>query len=660
MFNAFGLKAATAPAKAGKSLLLPVIFIVMVKRVVVIVSVLVCTALSVRAQIRDTVMTLNGVEIIADKVSVFSAGLKIDRIDSATLAVCQGANFSALLAEQTPVFLRSYGPGGISTLAIRGTNSSHAGVFWNGINLNQPNMGMTDLSRISSFEFSDISLQSGGASTLLGSGVMGGSLHLSNEMMFSTPWKSSAYLHWGNSGTMSGGIKVNAGSGKLAYSGSFSGEWNKNNFRYTGFDGKRLRLENALVKSASAIQQFEYRLTKKQRLSAGFWFQTTDRLIPPTVTMSKSDQHQWDQAIRNTLEWSYTGNKQSLVVRSAFIDEKEFYESKSAEIRADYHLNTLLAEVEYKRNFGRQLIFGSGISGHLTRADIPYYQGIEFKSDASVWVAASYNHVATGIKSVLNLRQDFSAGYQIPFCPSLSAEIPVSKNLTTRFSTSRNFRVPTMNDRFWNPGGNPDLHPESSWNLEGGLTYKLKKHKLYQSEMSVDIYTLRLENMIQWVPGESGIWSPLNYQKVWSRGVEISSKTDFSILGFKGYFRLGYNYSPSTYRETTVAVADILDKQLIYIPLHKVVETFYVAKSNWYSMFSYSLVGKRFVQSDNAKSIPKHTSIDIYGGKNILTQKMRFRIQAEIRNVFDVEYQSVLYYPEPGRSFSIKLIVSNL
>lgn len=629
----------------------------MVRRVIVF-FVFIFLVLEISAQQCDSIHTLSGVEIKADKTASFSAGLKVQKIDSAALSIRQGSSIATLLSEQSPVFLRSYGPGGVSTLSVRGTNSSQSAIFWNGLNLSQPNMGMTDLSRISSFEFSDVSLQSGGASSLLGSGVIGGSLNLSNTLQFSSPVQSSVLLAGSTIGRTTAGVKLSTGNTRLAYSGSAVGEWSPNNFKYTDYSGNRVHLDHALVKSASTIHQAEYILNKKQRLAAGIWFQTTDRQIAPTMTMTSSDQQQWDQAIRSSLQWTYTGILQSFLVRSAFVDEKEHYQSENAHIDDFYHLNTLQTEFEYKRYLNEQITLGTGTTGRFIRADVPYYEGIEYHPEGSVWLALSYIHLKSGIKSVVNLRQDFSSGYKIPFCPSFNLEVPVSKHISSSFGVSRNFRVPTMNDRYWIPGGNPDLLPENSWNIQAGGSYMYQRAENIQSKIAIDFYSLLIDNLIQWVPGEDGIWTPQNVQKVWSRGMEISSKTDFQMYGFNGYFRFGYNYTPSTNRESSTNGSDVQNKQLIYIPLHKVVETFYAGKGKYYTMFSYSLTGKRYVQSDNQKSLPAYSLLDFYAGVTLKTAKSGFRLQAEIRNLMNKTYQSVQYYPEPGISFSINLLIS--
>ncbi len=626
-------------------------------RRVVLVFFFVCLVLKISAQINDSIQSLGAVEIKADKISVFSSGMKIEKMDSTTLAIRQGVSIATLLAEQSAVTLRSYGPGGISTLSIRGTNSSQSGVFWNGINLQQPNLGMTDLSRISTFDFSDISLQSGGASELLGSGVIGGSLHLSNVMRYSLPLQSSVLLNYASIGNTTGGLKVSAGSNRLAYTGSVSGDWNKNNFWYTTYLGDRERLEHALVKSVSTIHQAEYILNSKQRLTAGFWYQATDRQIPPTMTMTTNDQQQWDRAIRSSLQWSYTGVKQSFLVRSAFVDEKEHFKSKSSQLDEFYHLNTWQADFEYKRSLGKYFSLGSGVTSHIIRAKVDYYEGIKYQPEGSVWTALAFTSQKHGITSVLNLRQDFSKGYKIPFSPSFSAVIPVIKHISINFNASRNFRVPTMNDKYWIPGGNPNLKPESSWNAEAGIKFNLHTGKLVRSVIVLSVYNSQIDNMIQWIPVTSSLWSPRNVQKVWSRGIEISSRSDWKYAGFNGYFRFGYNYSPSTYKETLPDESTMLNKQLIYIPLHKVQETFFIGRNNYYSMFSFTLTGKRYVRSDNEKSLPSYALFDFYAGTTLKTKKVSFKLQASCRNVLNVTYQSVLHYPEPGRSFAISVII---
>jgi len=95
---------------------------------------------------------------------------------------------------------------------------------------------------------------------------------------------------------------------------------------------------------------------------------------------------------------------------------------------------------------------------------------------------------------------------------------------------------------------------------------------------------------------------------------------------------LGIIYTPSTYRKISANGSDIQNKQLTYIPLHKLVETFYTCKGKYYTMFSYRWQAKRFVQSDNEKSAAGNIPAWFFNaGATFKTTKSGFRLQAEIR-----------------------------
>ncbi len=615
--------------------------------------------LGISAQEVDSVHVLSGVEIKADRISVFSTGLKVEHLDSVSISILPSASIAGLLSAQSCVFLHSNGTTGLSTLTMRGTNASQSAVYWNGINLSQPNMGMTDVSRISSFDFGDVALQSGGASALLGPGVIGGSLHLTNKLRFSQPLQLTVNESASNIGEMGGGLKFSFGNNHIAYLGTVSGANNKNDFYYTTFTGQRERLPHAEVGLFSANQQMEYSINSHQSITAACWYQTTDRQIPPTMTMDTSDQQQWDRALRCSLQWSLSGTKESLSVRTAYIDEKEHFKSETAWLDEWYHISSFLTEIEHKHYFGQRFTLGSGLNAHLIRADVPAYKGIRFQPDASLWIGLVSIIPITGITAAINLRQDVARGYHAPFCPALSANIPLSKKLTVSLSISRNYRIPTMNDRYWIPGGNPNLKSERSVNMESGIAYNFKQTKYFESKLSLNLYSLFVDNLIQWVPGKTGLFEAVNVQKVWSRGLDLSSKTDWHYGRLlKGYFRFAYNYSPSTFEGNKSATADVVDKQLIYVPLHKLNETFYISANDYYSMIVCSFTGKRFVQTDNNKSLPAFSLFDMYVGKNLHAGKKSIRLQLSVRNILNTHYQSMLYYPEPGRSISVNILIT--
>ena len=91
------------------------------------------------------------------------------------------SNLDEFLSSKTAVFIKSYGPGYLSSSSIRGGNAQQTAVIWNGFVINNPLNGMTDLSTIPNSFIDQINLQSGNSAALWGNGGISGGIHLSND-----------------------------------------------------------------------------------------------------------------------------------------------------------------------------------------------------------------------------------------------------------------------------------------------------------------------------------------------------------------------------------------------------------------------------------------------------------------------------------------------
>jgi iron complex outermembrane receptor protein len=67
-----------------------------------------------------------------------NGGYKQTILDSSLLRDYSFASLSDLLSETTPVFIKSYGTGGVATTSFRGTGANHTQIAWNGINISSP------------------------------------------------------------------------------------------------------------------------------------------------------------------------------------------------------------------------------------------------------------------------------------------------------------------------------------------------------------------------------------------------------------------------------------------------------------------------------------------------------------------------------------------
>ena len=87
-----------------------------------------------------------------------------------------------VLQENTPIYIRNYGSGGLATASFRGSNAYHTPVIWNGINIQNPMNGQIDFSAIPVFLSDEISLQYGGNGGVWGSGAMAGLLFINSAI----------------------------------------------------------------------------------------------------------------------------------------------------------------------------------------------------------------------------------------------------------------------------------------------------------------------------------------------------------------------------------------------------------------------------------------------------------------------------------------------
>lgn len=614
-----------------------------------------CLTLSLAAQESppDSSHALHGVEIFAARIEQLQPGLKYMSFDSSLLFRQSSSTLSGLIEGNTSATVRSYGTGGLSTLSLRGTQTTQSGVFWNGFNINQSNIGMSDITLVPAFFFDKVGLQYGGGSAVLGSDIIGGSIQLSNSSDFQSGIRGSVSLDACSYGNYYAGARLSGGNETISAMGAAFLSSSANAFSYQPLTGARLKLEHAEASSAGLIHQIDLKLNRKNYLSVSGWLQRSSREIPATMVMASSTQQQYDESFRTTAQWNHLLEKGRLNVKSAFFSNYLHYTNETANIDARYHLFTYALESDLRKQLSISFWIDAGVSAKNIVADITYYKGIKSRKELAFFASAGKDFLASRLKNILSLRQDFIEGYHPPLCPSIGSEFQLSKASSIFMNASRNFRVPTLNDRYWQPGGNPDLLPETSWNEEIGYSLHLQKAKS-KLKFNVSVYNIVTSNLIQWVAITSDVWSPDNVSKVWCRGAEIESELASSIGKMTAKLKLQYSYTPSTEIETADDNNGFPGKQLIYIPLHKLVSN--LELEMFKTRFNVDLIsnGSRYVTKDNSHSLPAYHLLDISLSRALMIKSTAIFLQFEVKNLFDVSYQEVLYYPEPGRAFFLK------
>lgn len=148
----------------------------MIKRCFVVLSLMLFVFM---AKAQDTIV-LQTVEVVDSPLKKTAEASMERSMDPSLIKRLNTVSMSQLLIQHSPVFIKTYGPGGLATASFRGTTPSHTLVLWNGFRLNTPSLGQVDFSTIPVFMTDNIALQ-WGSSTSSNSGGLGGVVNIENN-----------------------------------------------------------------------------------------------------------------------------------------------------------------------------------------------------------------------------------------------------------------------------------------------------------------------------------------------------------------------------------------------------------------------------------------------------------------------------------------------
>ena len=243
---------------------------------------------------------------------------------------------------------------------------------------------------------------------------------------------------------------------------------------------------------------------------------------------------------------------------------------------------------------------------------------------------------------------------------SLGAEYRIHDDLAVlRLSTAYNVHAPTLNDLYWNPGGNPALQPEKGFSQEAGV--RVRSHRgCFWYTVELTGYYSDIRNWIVWQPvSGSYIWTPRNLQRVRSYGVEAEGSISCVTGSWVNRLQFGYGYTPSVNRTRHGDKDATVNRQLPYIPRHKGHLHYRLEVKGFAFHYGISYTGKRYTTTDESYYTPAYWLHNAslswrIGWRNECAVEIRFVAD----NLLNVYYESTKSYPMPLRNFSGSLLFS--
>lgn len=234
---------------------------------------------------------------------------------------------------------------------------------------------------------------------------------------------------------------------------------------------------------------------------------------------------------------------------------------------------------------------------------------------------------------------------------SLSWRVLPDANLRVRFSYKDAFRLPTFNDLYYSRIGNTNLKPEKARQYNLGVTWRDRFCLFNSFSITTDAYYNRVKDKIVAIP-TMFIWKMMNLGEVDIKGLDVNVHAGITL---KDTYELLLDGSYSF--QKAIDITNEKDKsykdQIPYTPRHS--GSYSASFLNPWVNISYSLTasGVRYMNRQNIKEneIESYVEQNVSLNRNFRLKRCSLRLQADILNIADKQYDIVRYYPMPGRSF---------
>jgi len=211
---------------------------------------------------------------------------------------------------------------------------------------------------------------------------------------------------------------------------------------------------------------------------------------------------------------------------------------------------------------------------------------------------------------------------------------------------SSNYRLPSLNDLYWVPGGNPDLKVENSFSIDLRAQRRFN-WKAFKIKVDATLYYSEIDELIQWLPRNS-IWSAINvkFRNILGQELklDISRKVkDWQISSSAQVFISQQN--PGSATNTKVPYSPNMSGNL-----QLAAET-----KNWLFRYLLNYTDRYFTDEAGDFYMPTYAISDLQAAYRFAHKKLSYSLGLKLQNIGNYPYQILPYRPEPGMNFLLNL-----
>ena len=529
---------------------------------------------------------------------------------------------------------------GLSTASANGLSSAYTAITWKGMQLNSALNGVADLNLIDLSLFDELHFQRPNSKSQKNIGLFSQGIELKNNdstlnaIGFTLSSFSSSRLNY----------KWKKKYKKSDFQVATSLFNSKNNFPYQEIlSGNKdlLRMQNADFQNYSFLSSYSRTLNAFSKLEFSIWLNASERGLPASLTQNISLARQADSSLRSAMTFTHAKAKNELVLSVNHTAETNLYNDTLLKIYGRHLLNKSNFVADFSHMFSTK--WTAKMGGLASNSNV---NSTNYENRFNVFQSSVYTNIEFVERNKWSATIQLKLDYFIDKFSLPNGLIQFKSRWNNKqqidFKLQSLYRFPTLNDLFWNPGGNANLKPENGY-LSEFIWHFDSKNLSWRNGISANY----LKDKIAWRPSNSGIWMPINILE--SRNVAINT---FIQLNISKEFSWNMNLNYQIGQEKRAN--DF--QQAYYLPRFKGNNEFTYQYKSW-KLKSLSNFQSQILASD-AVVIKGFVLAGVLVEKQLLLNQRQVQLGFLADNIFNYKYQSIAYRAMPGINFKLSLNIN--
>lgn len=529
--------------------------------------------------------------------------------------------------------VQSGGPGGVTSLFLRGTTSTQTLVLLDGARLNSPYFGGVDLSSVSTANVDRIEVVRGPFSALWGSEAVGGVIRIFTKRGGSPGLSAKGTASYGTASTREGTLSAAWSDGTVDVSAGF---------RRLLSDGD---LPNGHFSTTSLSGAVDVLVSDDVRVGASIRRETGETGVPFVGETATPRRKTFSDTTSVTVPVSVTlGKGTSLEAAASLVGDDPRFEDP------DDPWGFTSSETEARRQQGRVVVsqewsrhrLSVGADYERTKVTNRDTYGLQLDGETtSTWSVFAEDRLSLlddRLAITAGLRRDEHSAFGGSVNPRVAVSWRISDAVKLRAAGGSAFRSPSTGELYYPFSGNPDLDPERSVSWEGGAEWSLGAGAVLEAT----VFATDVKDLIQY---DFASQHNVNVGQARLRGVEAVLR---GTLAPNVFARASYTYLDAVDRETGLP--------LLRRPRHRASGTVGYATKRANAELTGTWVGARDdVDAATFARVVDPSYFRLDAAVTIPRLLGAFGPFARVTNVLGKEYVEVAGFPSPGRRVTVGL-----